>query len=155
MLQKAPSNLHFLENCKFHIDFWTPTWTQNRRKNVQNAMLKNNISFNRSLLEFSSLFPLKIELTSHTFRIFIESDNFVKIVLPSRRELDFQGFGPAKIRKKRCKNKFKKIIEKKMLRNRIWSLILASKILENRSGKRRGTKPVARRYANHPELGAS
>ena len=75
-------------------------------------MLKTSIIFNRFLIEFSSLFPLKMEPTSHIFRTFVENVNFVKIVLPSRRELDFQGFGPPKIKKKRCKNDIKKNIEK-------------------------------------------
>ena len=83
-------------------------------------MFKTNIIFNRFLIDFSSLFPLKMEPTSHIFRTFIENVNFVKIVLPSRRELDFQGFGPPKIKKKRCKNDIWKNFEKNASKIEFW-----------------------------------
>ena len=83
-------------------------------------MLKTNIILNRFLIEFSSLFPLKMEPTSHIFRTFIKNVNFVKIVLSCRRELDFQGFGPPKIKKKRCKNDIKKNFEKNDSKIEFW-----------------------------------
>ena len=54
------------------MNFWFPKRTQNRRKNVENAMFKNNTFLNQFLLEFSSLWPPKIEGKFVVFLIFIE-----------------------------------------------------------------------------------
>ena len=71
----------FLKNCDFSIIFGIPKRSQNRRKNAENAMLKNNTFFNRFLLEFSSLWPPKIEPKFDVFQIFMEKADFVKIVV--------------------------------------------------------------------------
>ena len=48
-------------NLWFFNEFWLPKRTQNRRKNVENAMRKNNTFLNQFLLEFSSLWLPKME----------------------------------------------------------------------------------------------
>ena len=51
----------FFRKIVIFNDFWIPKRTQNRRKNVENAMLKNNAFLNRFLLEFFSFWPPKME----------------------------------------------------------------------------------------------
>ena len=51
----------FFENLRFLNEFWLPKRNQNRKKNVENAMRKNNTFLNQLLLEFSSLWLPKME----------------------------------------------------------------------------------------------
>ena len=53
--------LQFHRKFVFFNDFWPPKRNQNRRKNAENAMLKNNAFSNRFLLEFFSFWPPKME----------------------------------------------------------------------------------------------
>ena len=58
-LEKAFEPQFFRKIVIFN-DFWIPKRTQNRRKNAENAMLKNNAFLNRFLLEFFSFWPPKM-----------------------------------------------------------------------------------------------
>ena len=83
---------HFFENLWFFNDFWLPKRNPNPRKKVENAMLKNNASLNRFLLEFSSLWPPKMEWKFNVFWIFIEKADFVKIIVFLKENCYFSGF---------------------------------------------------------------
>ena len=50
----------FSKFCDFLMNFWFPKRTQNRKKNVENAMFKNNTFLIQFLLEFSSLWLPKM-----------------------------------------------------------------------------------------------
>ena len=84
---------------KFAIvnDFWPPKRSQNWRKNAENAMLQNNTFLHRFLLDFSSLWPPKMERKFIVFRIFIDKADFVKIIVFLKENCYFSGFEPPKI----------------------------------------------------------
>ena len=58
-------------------------------------MLKNNASLNRFLLEFSSLWPPKMEWKFNVFWIFIEKADFVKIIVFPIENYYVSGFEPS------------------------------------------------------------
>ena len=68
-----------------------------QEENAENVMLKNNAFFNCFLLEFSSLWPPKMEPKFNVFRIFIEKGDFVKIVVFPQENCYFSGFELPKI----------------------------------------------------------
>ena len=51
----------FFRKLRLFDDFWIPKRNQNRRKNAENAMLKNNAFLNRFVLDFFSFWPPKME----------------------------------------------------------------------------------------------
>ena len=76
--------------------------------------------------------------------------------------LDFSRLESPEIDEKSMPKRIRKKHRKKLSKNRFWRPRLApktsenrSKITKNRSAKRCRTKPVSRRYANHPGLGGS
>ena len=126
LLQRRPSTLNFIEKLWFFNDFWLPKRSPNPRKKVENAMLKNNASLNRFLLEFSSLWPPKMEWKFNVFWIFIEKADFVKIIVFLKENCYFSGFELPKIDKISMSKCFRKLHRKKRLSNRIWASIWAS-----------------------------
>ena len=60
-------------------------------------MLKNNTFWNQFLLEFSSLWPPKMEGKFVVFWIFIEKADFVKIIVFPWENCYFSGFEPSKM----------------------------------------------------------
>ena len=88
--------LHFFfEKLWFSNEFWLPKRTQNGRKNIENAMFKNNTFLNQFLLEFSSLWPPKMEGKFVVFWIFIEKADFVKIIVFPIENCYVSGFEPS------------------------------------------------------------
>ena len=71
-------------------------------------MLKNNAFFNRFLLEFSSLWPPKMEGKFVVFWIFIEKADFVKIIVFPKENGYFSGFELPKIDKISMSKRFRK-----------------------------------------------
>ena len=82
----------FSKICDFLMNFWFPKQTQNRRKNVENAMRKNNTFLNQFLLEFSSLWLPKIKGQFVVFWIFIKKTDFVKTIVFPKENCYFSGF---------------------------------------------------------------
>ena len=126
LLQRRPSNLNFFEKLWFFNDFWLPKRSPNPRKKVENAMLKNNASLNRFLLEFSSLWLPKMEWKFNVFWIFIEKTDFVKIIVFLKENGYFSGFELPKIDKISMSKLFRKWHRKKRILNRIWASIRVS-----------------------------
>ena len=110
--QKTPSNLNFLENYWFSHDFWTPKWSQNRRKTIKIRYWKTAHVWRRFSLEFSSFGPPKIDPTSSIFRIFIENVDFAKIIVFPKENCYFSNPEPQKMKQKsmpECdQNKYRK-----------------------------------------------
>ena len=105
----------FPKSCDFLMIFWLPKRSPNPRKKVENAMLKNNASLNRFLLEFSSLWPPKMEWKFNVFWIFIEKADFVKIIVFLKENCYFSGFELPKIDKISMSKRFRKWHRKKRL----------------------------------------
>ena len=97
MLPRWSLNLHFFENLQFFNGFWPPKWSRNRRKNAENAMLENNVDLNRFLMQFSSLWPPKMEPKFNVFRTYIEDADFAKIIVFLYENCYFSVFEPPKI----------------------------------------------------------
>ena len=113
LLQRKPSNHIFFENLWFLNDFWPPKWSQNPRKNAENAMLKNNVFCNGILLEFSSLWPPKMNPKFNVFRIFIEKADFAKIIAFPKENCYFSALEPPKIDQISMSKNFRKWHRKK------------------------------------------
>ena len=60
-------------------------------------MLKNNAFCNGILLEFSSIWPPKMNPKFNGFRIFIEKAEFAKIIVFPKENYYFSSFEPPKI----------------------------------------------------------
>ena len=60
-------------------------------------MRKNNTFLNQFLLEFSSLWPPKMEGKFVVFWIFIEKADFVKIIVFPMEDCNFSGMEPSKM----------------------------------------------------------
>ena len=75
-------------------------------------MLKNNAVFNQFLIEFSSLWPPKMEGKFVVFWIFIAKADFVKIIDFPKENYYFLVLIPQKLTKFRC-NFFRKLHWKK------------------------------------------
>ena len=105
----------FYRKIWFFNDFWPPKRSQNPRKIAENAILKNNTFFNRFLLEFSSLWPPKMEPKFNVFRIFIEKADLVKIIVFPEENCYFSGFEPPKIDQISMSKRFRKWHRKKKL----------------------------------------
>ena len=155
--------------CNFSPIFGGAWASQNRakidkiRKPTQKNRSQKNMCFSTPLfLDFSWFRLPKTMPTSSPFRIFFENVDFIKIMLPPRRNQHFSGFGPpkndAKSTPKRTRKKHrKKTSRKSILASIVSSQILqkSSKIAKNRSKKRCKTKPVSRRYGNCAEIVAN
>ena len=76
-------------------------------------MLKNNASLNRFLLEFSSLWPPKMEWKFNVFEIFIEKADLWKSLPFQWKIAIFLVLSLPKSTKFRCQNAFENDIEKK------------------------------------------
>ena len=61
-------------------------------KITQNSMFQNNMFSNTIFVDFLWLRPPKMRSRSNIFWIFFENIDFVKIVLPSRRNANFSRF---------------------------------------------------------------
>ena len=85
------------------------------QKNAENAMLKNNAFFNRFLLEFSSLWPPKMDPKFNGFRIFIEKADFAKIIVFPKENCYFSAFELPKINQISMSKRFRKRHRKKRL----------------------------------------
>ena len=135
LLQRRPSNIIFFEKLWFFNDFWPPKRSQNPRKNAENTMLQNNTFLHRFLLDFSSLWPPKMERKFIVFRIFIDKADFVKIIVFPKQNCYFSSFEAPKIDQISMSKRFRKWHRKKRLENRIWASILASQNHQNCSKK--------------------
>ena len=87
----------------FFLNFWKaqglPKSSQNREKSqkkLKKSKLKNHMFFNSIFFEFSPFWPLKTKAKSRFFCYFFENVDFMKIVLPSRRNCYFSRFEPPK-----------------------------------------------------------
>ena len=89
-------------------------------------MFKNNTFLNRFLLEFSSLWPPKMEGKFNVFGTFIQKADFVKIIVFSNRKLLFVWFWASKIGANFDVKFRSKITSEKKLSKRIWASILVS-----------------------------
>ena len=97
LLQRSASNLHFFENLQFLDDFWSPKWSQNRRKSAQSIMSKKNIFLNIIFIEFSLLWPPKKKPKLSFFRTSIQNADFAKIIVFPQENCYFSGSEPPKI----------------------------------------------------------
>ena len=85
---------------------------------MKNRCQKNTWFSTLFFLDFSSFWPPKTKPKSSFFRYFFENVDFVKILLPSRRNCYFSGFGPRKINIKSMQNRIRKKHRKKHHKNR-------------------------------------
>merc|ERR1712159_436064 len=69
-------------------------------KKLKKSKLKNHMFFNSIFFEFSPFWPPKTKAKSRLFCYFFENVDFMKIVLPSRRNCYFSRFEPLKNDKK-------------------------------------------------------
>ena len=95
-----PSRTRFF---RFVIDFLSlpglPKSSQNHeksKKKLKKSKLKNHMFFNSIFFEFSPFWPPKTKPKSKFFCYFFENVDFMKIVLPSRRNCYFSRFEPPK-----------------------------------------------------------
>ena len=94
------------EKNQFFLIFFTfwkaqglPKSSQNReksKKKLKKSKLKNHMFFNSIFFEFSPFWPPKTKPKSRSFCYFFENVDFMKIVLPSRRNCYFSRFEPPK-----------------------------------------------------------
>ena len=108
-------------------NFWSPRGLQNRaeiakiRKKTHKIRYSKQTRFSTPLfLDFSMFWPPKMEPKSSFFSIFFENVDFVKIVLPSRREHDFWGSEPPKNNKNEILKHTRKKGWEKRHKNRFW-----------------------------------
>ena len=85
------------------FNFWKarglPKSSQNHeksKKKLKKSKLKNHMFFNSIFFEFSPFWPPKTKPKSRFFCYFFENVDFMKIVLPSRRNCYFSRFEPPK-----------------------------------------------------------
>ena len=104
-LPEPPSKRNARKNHFFRIlfNFWKawglPKSTQNReksKKKLKKSKLKKHMFFNSTFFEFSPFWPPKTKAKSKFFCYFFENVDFMKIVLPSRRNCYFSRFEPPK-----------------------------------------------------------
>ena len=70
--------------------------SRNIEKKLKKSKLKNHMFFNSIFFEFSPFWPPKTKPKSKFFCYFFENVDFMKIVLPSRRNCYFSRFEPPK-----------------------------------------------------------
>ena len=106
------------------FNFWRarglPKSSQNReksKKKLKKSKLKNHMFFNSVFFEFSPFWPPKTKPKSRFFCYFFEGVDFMKIVLPSRRNCYFSRFEPPKNDKKSMPTSTSKKTSKKILKN--------------------------------------
>ena len=77
-------------------------------KMLKTRCAKNNTFLNQFLLEFSSLWPPKMERKFIVFGVFIEKADFVKIIVFPKENCYFSGFELPKIDKISMSTRFRK-----------------------------------------------
>ena len=105
---------------RFLVDFWRGLepqdllkWHQNREKTLKIRCQKKTWFRTRFFIDFSWLWPPKMQPKLINFLRFFENVDFVKIVLPSRRNCYFSGLDPPKIdQKSMLKSRSKKASRK-------------------------------------------
>ena len=81
-------------------------------------MFQSNTFSNTIVLDFSPLWPPKTDPKSIFFWIRFENVDFVKIMLPSRRNWYFWGFEPPKMERKSMQTRIRKKHRKQRLQHR-------------------------------------
>ena len=89
------NNIFFRILFNFRKAWGLPKSTQNREKplkKLKKSKLKKHMFFNSTFFEFSPFWPPKTKPKSRFFCDFFENVDFMKIVLPSRRNCYFSCF---------------------------------------------------------------
>ena len=73
-----------------------PKIAKNSKKELKKSKLKKHMFLNSTFFEFSPFWPPKTKPKSKFFCYFFENVDFMKIVLPSRRNCYFSRFEPPK-----------------------------------------------------------
>ena len=112
---------------------------------MKNRCPKNTWFSTPFFLDFSWFWPPKATPKPRFFRYFFENVDFVKIVLPSRRNCYFSGFEPPKNHKKSMPKRTRKKHRKKTSQKSILACVLASQNLPKSTQHRKKTKKIASR----------
>ena len=101
-------------------------------------------------IDFGSLWLPKMPPKTNIFPTDFENVDFVKIVLPSRRELNFQGLEPPKNKQKSTQKVTSKKTSEIITHNEFWDSILVSKNSSNSSkfSKNRLSNPIWKIFGN-------